>query len=481
MLLPVVLSLPALAVALPNLQSRQDNVHHLPLTRRTTHRIGQYVDLERIAKSRDFLQYKYGLKSSEGIQRRASEAGISVINQGGDTSYLASVSVGTPSQSLDVVLDTGSSDLWFATTACTNCPTGTPEFDTSKSSSLNTSSQTIRLSYGSGTASGNLLQDTVSLGPYTISNQIFTGVTTLSDGLIDGSLAGILGLAFQNLAVSQATPFWEALVNAGELSSPEMGFYLTRFLDDATSSTETDPGGTFTLGGTNSSLFKGDIQFNEIPSGFQPSFWLQTVSGLTVNGNSVSIGSDADNIAAIDTGTTLLGGPTAAVEAFWAQVTGARQLSGANSGFWAFPCTTNVSSTLAFGGTAWPISADDMNLGQIAQGFCMGALFDVTQGAATSSGSPSWIVGDTFLKNVYTVFRAGDSPAVGFAELAVGSSGSPTSTGATTSARVSGGAGLPTPSGSTSGASARTASGPATGFLSVALGAAIGIAALMLR
>ena len=130
---------------------------------------------------------------------------------------MASVNVGTPyvyytfivsnapsyltlprSQSLDVVLDTGSSDLWFATTACTNCPNGTPEFDTSRSSSLNTSSQPVKLSYGSGSASGNLLQDTVTLGPYTISNQIFTGVTSLTDGLIDGSLAGILGLAFQN-------------------------------------------------------------------------------------------------------------------------------------------------------------------------------------------------------------------------------------------------------------------------------------------
>lgn len=58
-------------------------------------------------------------------------------------------------------------------------------------------------------------------------------------------------------------------------------------------------------------------------------------------------------------------------------------------------------------------------------------------------GNPSWFVGDTcgfclfkpydtrlskictcrFLKNVYTVFRAGDSPAVGFAELADGLNG----------------------------------------------------------
>lgn len=119
----------------------------------------------------------------------------------------------------------------------------------------------------------------MTLGPYTVSSQIFTGVTQLTDGLIDGELSGILGLAFQSLAVSQATPFWQALINGGQLSNPEMSFYLTRFLDDATSNTETDPGGTFTLGGTNSSLFKGDIQFNAFPSGFQSSFWLQTVSG----------------------------------------------------------------------------------------------------------------------------------------------------------------------------------------------------------
>ena len=80
MLLPL-LSLPALAVALPSLQTRQDNVHHLPLVRRTIHRRGGFVDLDRIALSADRIKYKYGFKSSEGITRRASEADISVINQ----------------------------------------------------------------------------------------------------------------------------------------------------------------------------------------------------------------------------------------------------------------------------------------------------------------------------------------------------------------------------------------------------------------
>jgi len=53
-----------------------------------------------------------------------------------------------------------------------------------------------------------------------------------------------------------------------------------------------------------------------------------------VNSKSVSIGSG--NTAAIDTGTTLIGAPTAAVNAIWGAVSGAVPLSGNMTGFWAF-------------------------------------------------------------------------------------------------------------------------------------------------
>jgi hypothetical protein len=57
-------------------------------------------------------------------------------------------------------------------------------------------------------------------------------------------------------------------------------------------------------------------------------------SAVTVNGNSVNIGSA--NSAAIDTGTTLIGAPTNAVNAIWGAVSGAVPLSGNMSGFYAF-------------------------------------------------------------------------------------------------------------------------------------------------
>ncbi|KZV73510.1 acid protease [Peniophora sp. CONT] len=415
-MLLALLSLPALAAGLPQ---------HLPLVRQTIHRRGDFVDLNRIASSAESLRYKYGFKAASQLGRRASEDTFGVINQGSDLRYLTTLSVGTPPQSFNVILDTGSSDLWFATTDCQDCPSGTPEFNTSQSSTLNTTSETVLLQYGTGNATGTLLQDTVSLGSYTIPNQAFTGVTNMGlNGLINGTTTGILGLAFENLAYSGATPFWQSLINAGELSSPVMAFYFKRLGVNITgSTTDTHPGGTFTLGGTNSSFYKGDIEFHSVPNvtGLERTFWLQTLTGLTVNGNSLDLGDANNNTAVIDTGSSFIGGPTAAVQAFWAQIDGSLDLSefGVN-GFWGFPCATNVTATLAFGGRAWTIPADDINLGQAAEGICVGSIFDARRGVILGEGFPNWLIGDAFLKNVYTVYRAGDNPAVGFAELADG-------------------------------------------------------------
>ena len=55
-----------------------------------------------------------------------------------------------------------------------------------------------------------------------------------------------------------------------------------------------------------------------------------------MSGNSVSIGAASENSAAIDTGTTLIGAPTAAVNAIWGAVSGAVPLTGNMTGFYAF-------------------------------------------------------------------------------------------------------------------------------------------------
>ena len=104
-------------------------------------------------------------------------------------------------------------------------------------------------------------------------------VRTVSSGLVDADVSGVMGLAFQGIARSGATPFWQSLIANNLLTNPEFSFYVTRFNNDK-SATQEEPGGVFTLGGTNSTLYQGNIDFQTFtPLVTIGSFWLQTISG----------------------------------------------------------------------------------------------------------------------------------------------------------------------------------------------------------
>jgi cathepsin D len=82
-----------------------------------------------------------------------------------------------------------------------------------------------------------------------------------------------MGLAFQSLASTQALPFWQALVQNNQFTAPQMSFWLTRYLNNEDSQV-TEPGGVLTLGGSNATLYTGDIQFLDMPTSGEQSYWL---------------------------------------------------------------------------------------------------------------------------------------------------------------------------------------------------------------
>ena len=97
----------------------------------------------------------------------------------------------------------------------------------------------------------------------------------MTTGLVNAPVSGLMGLAFQSLASTQSTPFWQAITNSNLFSSPEMSFWLGRDLNPATE-TSLASGGVFTLGGTNSTLFSGNIEFHNLAT--TPSFWFLSLS-----------------------------------------------------------------------------------------------------------------------------------------------------------------------------------------------------------
>ncbi|KAI0294298.1 acid protease [Multifurca ochricompacta] len=386
-------------------------------------------------QQKQFLEGKYG--RSPSATKRSSGYNL-MVNQNIDSSYFGSIAIGTPPVAYNVILDTGSSDLWIANSDCTEGCSGLETFHSSSSSTFTNVTGSFSITYGSGQASGGLARDVVQMAGFQVNNQVFGLCDVVSGGLLNAPVSGLMGLAWKSLSTSGVTPFWQSLYEGNVWDESVMAFYLTRF-QNVTDAQDQEPGGVFTMGTTNSSLYTGQIDYQDVPSD-AVTYWTLPLTNLTVNSNSVTLPSGSSSYAAIDTGTTLIGGPTAQVSALYAQIPGSAAETGQFQGYYNYPCSTSVNIALSFGGQSWSISPTDFKLTELESGRCLGAIFEF-QGS--NSGGPAWIIGDTFLKNVYSVFRA-KPPSVGFAALAanaessVTAAGVPTATIGSVSASVTG-------------------------------------------
>ncbi|KAJ3558981.1 hypothetical protein NM688_g613 [Phlebia brevispora] len=360
-------------------------------------------------------EQKYGMKSQNA--KRASGLNL-LTNLESDSTYFGSIAIGTPPTAFNVILDTGSSDLWLASgsgSSSSRASRGIALYEPQSSSTFTNLGQEFQIQYGSGSAEGVLGSDKVQFAGFEL-NQTFGLVNETTSQLLTAPLSGLMGLAFQSIAASGATPFWQSLAEtSGALDSPLFAFQLTRFTNATSeSSTGLEPGGTFNLGAVNSSLYSGEIDFQSIPSG-APGYWIQQLSSLTVNGQSISLANGSGSWAAIDTGTTGVGCPADVLESIFAAIPGSQQGTGKLNGYYTFPCSTAVNINVKWGSSSntWAISPADFILQQTDQNTCVGTFFAVD---SSGTSAPAFIFGDTFLKNVYSVYRSSPA-AVGFATL----------------------------------------------------------------
>ncbi|TBU62201.1 acid protease [Dichomitus squalens] len=321
---------------------------------------------------------------------------VPLTDDEGDLLWTGQLTIGNPPQPFVVDFDTGSADLWIPSVSCQNCGGQDPPYDPSKSSDSQPQSGTFQINYGDGSStSGSPYSDTVTVGGITVSGQVFAAVNQESSEFLSEPMDGIMGMGLPALSSLKTTPFFYTAMKQGSVAQNTFAFKLAQ------------SGSELTLGGTNNASFTGDIEFHKLSSAV--GYWIIGDGSVAVGGKTSA--SQIQTI--IDSGSTIITAPTAAADALWQSVQGAQAFE---QGMYTFPCDSAPEVAFSWGGKSWSISANDINLGQVEEGSsdCVGAI----AGGDLGFGDDVWLLGDTFMKNVYTVFDADQNGSIGFAQLA---------------------------------------------------------------
>ncbi|KAJ7067092.1 acid protease [Mycena amicta] len=329
-------------------------------------------------------------RMQQSVAKRQAEK---LTDEEDDTEWAGTISIGTPAQKFLIDFDTGSSDLWVPSSSCTSstCKSKT-RYTASSSSTSSKKSGTFTIQYGDGsTVSGPVYTDTVAVAGVKATKQYFSPVTTLSSSFNGDPIDGILGLAFPAISNLNENPFFYTADAAGNVDANQFGFYLA------------STGSELYLGGTNEDLYTGDIEFNSVDS--SSGFWQAT-------GAKVKVGSSS----AVTGFQTIIDSVRSPVVLFPSKANKLTASKGHHDhAITSFPCDSPPEISFNWGGEDWTISSDNINLGTTEDGSsdCVSSLAAQDLGL----GTDVWLLGDSFMKNVYTVFDV-DQEAVGFAALA---------------------------------------------------------------
>ncbi|XP_047250751.1 cyprosin isoform X2 [Capsicum annuum] len=289
-----------LAIACSVLPASSDNLLRIGLKK-------HHVDVNSINAARVArLQDRYG-KHLNGLEKKSDGSDVDIVPLKNylDAQYYGEIGIGSPPQKFKVIFDTGSSNLWVPSSRCyfSIACWFHHKYKAGKSSTYTRNGKSCSIRYGTGSISGHFSQDNVQVGDLVVKDQVFIEATREpSITFIIGKFDGILGLGFQEISVGNATPVWYNMVDQGLVKEPVFSFWFNR---DAS----TKEGGELVFGGVDPKHFKGNHTYVPLT---QKGYWQFNMGDFLI-GNT-STGYCAGGCAAIvDSGTSLLAGPTTIV------------------------------------------------------------------------------------------------------------------------------------------------------------------------
>lgn len=348
-------------------------------------------------KKRSNAEFIKGIMESprKGTTYKLKDDGSIIINDYENSQYYGEITLGTPAQSFEVIFDTGSADLWVASSNCDSSCGRHAKYNSAKSSTYQANGTAFDIMYGSGPVSGYESFDTLNMGGLVVQNQEFAEVTNaegLGAAYKMGKFDGILGMAFGLLSVNHATTPFDNLVNQGLVEKAEFSFFLGNSNEEA---------GELLLGGVDPAYYTGDITYVPLLS---PTYWEITLDNFEVNG--VSYVTSSEHKAIVDSGTSILTGPAAEVSKI-AEALGGKEIV---PGEYFVKCDYDGPNfDFTINGNVYTLTPQDY---LIPDGnLCLLGLMALDIPAPTG---PLWILGDVFMRKYYTVFDEANQ-RVGFA------------------------------------------------------------------
>ncbi|KAF4619165.1 hypothetical protein D9613_005082 [Agrocybe pediades] len=323
------------------------------------------------------------------------------LNTVHDLIYIANITIA--GVDYPVQLDTGSSDLFVK--GKTHPLSGTTPTDL-----------TANLTYAIGWAAGNVVYAPVEFVGISVAEQALLDADQVNNPVFSYGAQGIAGLGFTKLSTIDFT------ING---TSKSTGRSLLFNMFDANPSEpnfiafalqrSTEPGddveGSFSVGEIDPtySAVIGNGKISTWPI-HNPYRWNVLIDAIIVNETitvptTKVVGAPSNKaVGLMDSGSSYTYAPKEICDAIYGNIEGAS--FNADKGYWLVPCSAEINMAMQIGSQVFPIHPLDVNpslpatpdqcIGSfIPQSFAVGIDFD-------------WLVGDNFLRSVYSMYDFGD-------------------------------------------------------------------------
>lgn len=307
---------------------------------------------------------------------------------------MVTMKFGSPTQEMNMLLDTGATTTWVMGGDCTDVACKHHNlFDEAKSTTLKKLNTGMNVVYGTGNVSMTMATDTVEVAGYKLPIQFGVG-HKVTDTFMSFPMDGILGLAYS--PVANPPSFIGALMDGGLLKNPIFGVNLHRGADKTND-------GSIVFGAVDNSKFSGDINYGALHASHD-GHWMITSGEAGFDGKKAGL---SGKKVIIDSGTSYCFLPPDDAKKFYSTFPDA--IIAENGESYSVPCNTTTPAQFEFDGVMYEISTKDWVGGRAKEsGRCTSNIFsrDAT-GSTPETKLNAWLMGDTFLKNVYAVFDVG--------------------------------------------------------------------------